>query len=341
MKLSMNLIKRKNGVYYVVWREDGKQHWRSLRTKDKALARRLFNQFKKAYLQGKLIRLEDGSKRIRLSEFGEEYFAWLEKAREPGTYEQYKIAWDKLIAAVGDILLPDLSRKHIDLFVQSELAKGNKPVTVNKDLRSLKAILNKAVEWEYIKESPMAKYKMLKVDKKPPRALTREEIVRLLSAIDDEHFRLFVAFALYSGCRRNEILSLTWDKIDLENRVIYIEKTKSHHSRYVPISSSLMAVLERLKHFSQVGKLFPRWSPNWVTHKFKHYARKAGLPDIRLHDLRHTFATHLVAEGVPLKVLQELLGHQSLTSTLVYAHAMEETKRVAVEKLKAGLELLK
>ena len=337
MKICMNLIRRKNGVYYVVWRENGKQYWRSLKTKDKAEAKRLFKQFKRAYLQGKLIKLEEGVRKITLNAFAEEYFTWLEKAREPRTAETYRDSWDKFAQLVGNINLNDITRKHIDIFVQNELSKGNKPITVNKDLRSLKAIFSKAVEWEYLKENPLKGYKLLKVDRKPPRALTKDEIIRLLSAITDDWFRLLVAMAIYTGCRRNELLNLTWEHIDLENRIIYIEKTKNHQSRYIPISNNLMAVLTKLRTFTQVGKLFPKWSPNYVTHRFKEFARKAGLPDVRFHDLRHTFATHLISEGVPLKVLQELLGHQSINATMIYAHAMEEQKRKAVEKLELRL----
>ena len=339
MKLYMNLIKRNNGIYYIVWRENGRQKWKSLRTRDKSIARRLYNQFKKAYLAGRIIKLDDTGN-ITMKQYAQEYFDWLSMTREAGTYEQYRIAWEKLFAITGNILLKDLTRRHIDLFVQDQQRKGNKPVTINKDLRSLKAILYKAVEWGYLRENPLSKYRMLPVDQKPPRALSADEIIRLLTAIDDPMFRLFVAFALYSGARRNEILFLTWDKVDLTRRVIFIEKTKSHKSRYIPISSSLMAVLQQLRQYTQVGRIFPEWSPNKVTKKFKKYARKAGL-ECRLHDLRHTFATHLISEGVPVQVLKDLLGHSNITTTMIYTHALEEYKRQAVEKLTTGLELFK
>lgn len=256
------------------------------------------------------------------------------------TFKSYRFVCKKAREVCGNIAVKALTRRHVDEFVTYWLGKGNKPVTINKNLRALRAIINKGKEWGYIKTNPLSRYKPLAVNRQPPRALSKEEVVRLLSAIDDHQFRLYTAFALYSGCCRGEILNLTWEDVDLEKEQIFIRKTKSHHSRYIPISRSLMAVLKQLAaNTVRIGRLFPNWTPDWVSHKFKHYARKAKI-ECRLHDLRHTFATHLVAEGVPLRVLQDLLGHQDFQSTLVYAHTMEDIRREATEKIVVGLELI-
>ncbi len=328
MKISMNLHKRDNGVWYVIYREGDKQIWKSLSTKDKTQAKRLFNQFKKMYLQGKITKLEDKVENILLSTFIDDFLAYAE-TKEDNTYLSYKFALKKLQNFIHkDLPLKKINNKIIDDYTSYclKLLK-NKPVTVNKDLRQLKAAFNKAIDWEYLRKNPIKRF--LHQDKTPPRCLSIKEIQILFAGVKSAKYAFFLKIALLTGMRRMEILNLTWKDINFENDTIFIEKSKVHKSRFIPISPELKPILEKHKG---TGKLF-NWQPDTVTHYFMDLTKKTGIK-CRLHDLRHSFATHLLSSGANIKVVQEILGHSNITTTMIYTHALEEEKKSAVNNLK-------
>ena len=333
MKISMQLLKRSNGFYYILVRDEkGTQRWRSLRTKNKPEATILYNKFKKAYLEGKIKKLEEGVKNIPLQEFAEEYLTHIEYEREYNTFETYSaILKDFLKFIDGNCKTSSITSKDIDEYILycKKKTKINNNVTINKKLIHLKSFFNKAIEWEYMKNNPVSTKQYLKVDKLPPRYLTSDEINKLLLAIDDDKFKVFVYMALLTGCRRNELLNLTWDDIDFKEKNITIKKTKSHYSRKMPFSDELYTVLYPIRG---IGRIF-HWTPDFTSEKFRNYAKKAGIK-CRLHDLRHSFATHLLNSCGNIKVVQDLLGHRDIQSTMVYAHSISELNRNAINSLK-------
>jgi len=172
--------------------------------------------------------------------------------------------------------------------------------------------------------------------------LTADEERLLLSAcerIRSTFLRPIVTIALNTGMRRGEILSLQWNQVDLPNRTIRIYNGKTRTSeRVLPLNNAAIAVLTELAKQRSDDLVFP--SPcngkDRILDPKKAYAkvvRLAGIPHIRFHDLRHTFATRLVRAGVDLITLQKLLGHSSITMTARYAHALADAKMAAVAKL--------
>ncbi len=324
----MNLIKRSNGIWYIIYRENGKQKWKSLRTKDKSIAKRLFNQFKKLYLQGKILKLDDQLQNISWSSFIKEFLSY-SATRENNTYQSYQFVLKKFSGFLTkDLPIRHISTKIIDEYTQYCLkVLKNKPVTVNKDLRHLKAVFNKAIEWDYIKTNPVKR--LLPQDKLPPRYLSLDEIKRIFQKVTDPKFSLFLKIAVLTGMRRTEIVNLTWEDVNLKEDMIFVRKSKTHLSRYIPISPELRPILEKEKG---QGKIFP-WQPSTVSRKFTKIARAAGVR-CRLHDLRHSFATHLLASGANIRVVQEILGHTDIKTTMIYAHAIEEEKKKAVQNLR-------
>ncbi|EDP73293.1 site-specific integrase [Hydrogenivirga sp. 128-5-R1-1] len=321
----MRLFKRENGIYYVEF-ERGKK--RSLKTKDKALAQRLFNQLKREYLKGKIILLSEG-KKIKLSEFIEEYLEWCRENRSDETFKKARYVLQKLKDHTGDIYIKALTKKHLDEYVSTLLAQGISRTTINIHIRTIKSALTKAVEWEYVQNHPLEGYKQLKVHQTPPRFLLPEDIAKVEKVIDDEFwlfvFRLFV----YTGMRLGEIHKLRWKHIDLNRNVIKVEKTKTFQSRVIPIHPKLRAELEA--RTPAMGKVVPYAKPT-IEHKLKNCFKKAGFKDLRIHDLRHTFASLMVMAGVDLKTVQELLGHQSYRTTEIYAHLSPQHLHEAIKK---------
>ena len=131
--------------------------------------------------------------------------------------------------------------------------------------------------------------------------------------------------AIHTGMRRGEILQLKWPDVDSKNRMITIQLSKSGKKRMIPIDNTLMETLTALPSRFQKGYVFPsRVKPGQpmvdLNHTFRRLVDKVGIENVRFHDLRHTFASHLVMNGVDIKTVQELLGHANVTMTMRYSH---------------------
>ena len=137
--------------------------------------------------------------------------------------------------------------------------------------------------------------------------------------------------------RLGEILNLKWQDLDFNQKFIYIENSKNGEKREVPMNNFLLKMMAQLKETSNYGDyIFSHkdGSPlKGVYRSFKSACKRAGIKNFRFHDLRHTFASHLVMNGVDLKTVQELMGHKSFSMTLRYAHLSPDHKRKAVEDL--------
>ena len=156
----------------------------------------------------------------------------------------------------------------------------------------------------------------------------------LLSIINDQKFRNYVQFILYTACRRNEILYLKREDMDLEQKILTVRIPKTHRTLELPINKALMKIIEEMVangELPESGYLFTSesnragkektspWHPSSVTHRFKDYLRLAGLSeDYSLHSCRHTFVTFLRGKGIPMDVIQPLLGHTSPATTHIY-----------------------
>ncbi len=259
------------------------------------------------------------------------------KVNSEKTAKRYRDSLNRFLEILEDKYLHKYTAKDIDYF-KSERVKSVKKVSVNVDLRNLKAFFNKCVEWNYIQENPVSKIKMFKVDKLLPAILSKEEISKLFKLIDNEIFTVLFACYIYTGRRRNEILNLKIKDIDMVNhRLTYYNQKKKYFNTIPivkPLREILYAFIERNKFRINAnnGKLFDI-DADYVTHKFKNYFIKINRPDLKLHSLRHTFASHLVMANVPLKQIQELLDHSDISTTLVYTHVSKEYREKVLEKL--------
>jgi integrase len=139
--------------------------------------------------------------------------------------------------------------------------------------------------------------------------------------------------------RRGEILSLTWDQVDLDSGIITVEKSKNDGIRHIPINKQLTNEFNAVKINSAGRYVFSKKSGEPyrdIRASFQSALKRAGIKDCRFHDLRHTFASHLVMNGTDIATVKELLGHKSITMTMRYAHLSQEHKQKAVESLPFG-----
>jgi integrase len=221
--------------------------------------------------------------------------------------------------------------------------KPRTDATVNRELSTLRHMLNKAVEWGMLETSPFAKGSrlVLKENNHRLRFLNESEIEALLKACDDlktgtPHLRPIVEVALLTGMRRGELLSLKWEQI--RNGFLYLTETKSGKARQIPINNRLAEVLKEVRRGNQLKSPYVFCGPDGkrfleVKRSFASACRRAGIEAFRFHDLRHTFASQLVMRGASLKAVQELLGHASLAMTMRYAHLSHEHLKDSVNLL--------
>jgi integrase len=149
--------------------------------------------------------------------------------------------------------------------------------------------------------------------------------------------------SLHTGMRRGEILKLKWSDVDLNNRVITIQESKSGKKRTIPIDETLLNAIKRLPSRFRREWVFPSPNdPSQPRHDFRRLTSEtfdaAGFDDLHFHDLRHTFASHLVMNGVDLRTVQELLGHYSVSMTMKYSHLVPDHRTRAVKILESAYQ---
>lgn len=221
--------------------------------------------------------------------------------------------------------------------VQKELKRGNKPATVNRYLALIRNLLRTARdEWQWIDNFPMIRPLPGEVER--DRWLTREEANRLIS-VSPPHLAALIRFALSTGCRASEITGLGWERVDLDRQTAWLNRTKNGTSRGVPLNADAVAVLKEVvgnhPEFCFTYRGAPiRWD---VTNTAWHTAiEKAGLTDVRFHDLRHTWASWHRQAGTSCDELKDLGGWKSRNMVDRYAKFATENLTVAAARIEQG-----
>ena len=205
--------------------------------------------------------------------------------------------------------------------------------TINRYISLMRKMFNLCIKNKLIIENPCSGVGKLTEENFNIRYLLRSEEKRLFDVIDDIDFANLVKVALWTGMRKQEVLNLKWENID--KRFIEILNTKSGKSRKIPIAGKLKKLLNSIPKENEYvfynKKTKTKYSD--VLERFKDYLLLAKIKKFRFHDLRHTAATRMVEKGVDLVVIQQLLGHATIMTTMRYAHALEELKVKAIEML--------
>ncbi len=207
--------------------------------------------------------------------------------------------------------------------------------------------------------NPAASVKKPRAAKREPYMLDAGEIGRLRAALDVPFERLLVELALTTGLRSGEIRGLTWDSVDLAGQRIFVDQqaTRTGESggtktaaaiRVVPLASYLVPELKRWKlacpgtarglvfpgKSNKEGERQPIEADVLLRHILRRALRRAGLPELRVHDLRHIAASLMLEAGVSLKRVQQVIGHASETTTLkIYAHVMRQKRDDATDRI--------
>ena len=211
-------------------------------------------------------------------------------------------------------------------------AKLVKNVSINRELAVIRNMFKKAFEWNYVKTAITTK-----LFKTPPgrlRYLSPEEAKKLISGCKED-LKNVIQFAILTGMRKGEILGLKWKDIDLKNSIIHINDSKTNERRDVFISRALSEVIARLDKIDEHLFIFRD-----LHRRFQRALIRVGIEDFTFHDLRHTAASWLAIEGVPLITIKELLGHKDIKMTMRYAHLSPDARKQATDTLSSMLKSL-
>lgn len=289
-----------------------------------------------------------------LQEFFKKYLEWVEANKRYETLKTYR----GIIKQFNIFLqkYPSIRRiKDISTMLLEEYKiwrkQSVKTWTVNNDIKELKSIFNKAIEWNYLFVNPAKSIERFEVtDAKPIRYLSEEEYKRFFELCKTnfkEYYPIFYTFC-HTGMRRGEILGLDWVDVDFKNGMIHIrskddfrpkgidKKSRRAKARQVPMHDNLKNILYPLCQPS--GKVFTYrgqpYSDNRLRRVLIRIAKQAGIIGLtRLHELRHSYATFLVKHGVDIYKVKELLGHSDIRDTMRYAHMPTEFMKEDVKKL--------
>jgi len=253
-----------------------------------------------------------------------------------------------LVPAFGSMRLDQISDEAVQRFKGRLVEGGAKPKTVNNVVNVLSVILRRAVAWKVLPAMP-CQIRLMKV---PPQPFSYYEfpqyadLVDAARALGTDHL-VVVLLGGDAGLRRGEMIGLQWPDVDLKRGILHVQRStwgehttspKGGRSRRVPMTRALTEALQAHRHLrgqhvlchddgTPVGKKLLEEAMQRVT-------RRAGLPPSRnLHPLRHTYCSHLAMQGAPAKAIQELAGHQHLSTTLRYMHLSPAVKDAAVRLL--------
>ncbi len=271
------------------------------------------------------------------NELAEKYSAWIDGRQRSAKIKGYIISG--LLARYGTLPLRRFNTALVEQLQTDNINRGLKAASNNKVLNILKHMFTKAVDWDMVESEALKrirKVKLLQDDSRRLRYLSKEESQALINS-SESHLKPIVITALNSGMRKGEILSLRWDNVDLKHGFILLDRTKNGERREIPINSTLKQTLQGLTRRLDIPYVFfdkDTGKPYRDNKRSFHTAlRRAAIKDFHFHDLRHTFASHLVMAGVDLTTVKELLGHKTLSMTLRYAHLAPAHKVKAVDIL--------
>jgi len=294
----------------------------------------------------------------------------------PRSLERYaELCRNNIAPLLGAIPLTKLQPANISQAYAKALASGRRdgtgglsPLTVHHMHRVLREALQQAVRWQLLARNPVDAVRPPKVERKQMQTLDAEATVVLMEAARGTNLFMPILLGVLCGLRRGEITALRWRSIDLDrgqlsvtasteqtNRGIREKETKSGKSRTVALPSLIVDELRRHRVAQAEGLLAAGvrltddhhvvaredgqpLQPRSLTHAFVKFVRGHGLAPIRLHDLRHSHATHMLASGVHPKIAQERLGHSSVSVTIdLYSHVLPGMQAEAVSRVDAVL----
>ncbi len=332
-----------SGIWWIRYM-DGDGRERREKVGPKGLARRVYEKRKTEIRQGRYFPPER-RRAVFFEEIAEDFLTYAEQAKRSARDDRGRMR--RLLGAFRGRQVESISRQEVE-DLKRLLACELSPATVNRHLALLKTTFNRAVRGGKATGNPTLGVKLLKENNIRVRCLSTEEERKLLGVLP-AYLQPLVVVAAHTGMRRSELLGLRWEDIDFYTKTIHVRQGKSGEGRRVPMNQVVEEALRALRqqriregHEKGDGRellspyVFCTLGGGYLSNLSRDWypaLRRAGIQDLRFHDLRHTFASRLVMAGVDLYTVKELLGHKTTQMTSRYAHLSPDHQRRAVEAL--------
>jgi integrase len=270
---------------------------------------------------------------VRFEDLAEDYFKKVSKQKR--SWRRDRLTLDHLEPAFRGRLVSEITTKNVEEY-KAKRHKDVSETTINREIALLSNVFTTAVTWKHAMSNPVRGVARYEEPDPVERPLTSDEEGRLLSAAP-RHLKPILVLLTNTGLRRNELLSLRWKNVHFTTSQLLIPKTncKRKQLRMVPLNSVALEILQSLPRDHEYV-FYNRRTGTYIRDiktAFHAACEKAGIKGLRLHDLRHTFATRLRDKGESLTTIMKLMGHSKYETTLRYAHVLEKSQHEAVEKL--------
>jgi integrase len=282
---------------------------------------------------------------VLMSQLGETMLSYAKIHFAPRTVAIYDRSIRLFYNTCGNIQIKFIDQRHFERYKSERIFNKISPVTINIELRTLKAMFNYAIQWQLLDKNPSMGVKRFSTPQKERLAFTETEIQKILNTLPEGDLKNIVIVGLTTGCRIDEILNLQWRDVDLTEQILIIQnkptfKTKTGKMRYIPISDKLSELLTSIygkePFKAQEQYIFRnfhgiRYNKDYISRQFKKHLKKINLPDkYHFHCLRHTFITQLARKGVNIYDIKQLAGHSDIKTTELYMHSITDDLRKAV-----------
>ncbi|KYC47842.1 MAG: putative tyrosine recombinase XerC-like protein [Candidatus Methanofastidiosum methylothiophilum] len=314
----MSSLKKENKYYYIYYRDKhGRQFHKSLKTSSLTVARKIQKEIDNRLA---LERFNLYNPLYTLAQAKETYLQKIEGRKAPRTIETEIRLLDKLIKYFSGGSSANITKDEAERFI-AQVFSDTSPTTANIAIRELKAIYNYFIKFNIVSENPFVGIPLYKTIEKEIQYFTSGEIETLLKLSGNSWLKNWILFALATGLRRNEIKSIHQENINWKDSLLTVA-VKRQKLAYVALNKIALDVLkEQIEKYKQ-DEVFPEpVFPETVSKKFKRLLIKSNIKrNLTFHNLRHTFASFLIQDGVPIEVIKKMLNHQDIKTTQIYAH---------------------
>lgn len=309
----MSVYKRGN-VWWVRFEFAGEQIRRSSKSRDKRAAQRLERE-----LREECARVYRGGKQRRtFDELIERFLAEHLPTVKPSSQRRYLMSLKALVPYFEGKYLDDIGRKEISDFISAR-SKQVSGSSVRRDLACLSVAFNRGIGWDYMDMNPVNATSKRHIKENAPRTryLSKEEYARLLANAGD-YLRPLIVFAVETGLRLEEQLSLEWNQVRRDRNELHIPVTKSGTPRTIPLTPGALEILEATTRYLHSNFVFVKRDGTRygkLTRGLAGAAKRSGIKDLRWHDLRRTCGSWMLQDGTSMEVVSKWLGHGSIVVT--------------------------
>lgn len=337
-EVKMILFKRSNSVYYLKYKDEfGNEKRISTKCTKKNDAIKFLTNFKNELEQKTAI------KTISLIKAKEQYLEYckIHFSKKHHLILTYNL--NNFVTATKDKPINKVTKSEIENFIHAKLLENKIHLAVQL-YKNIKSFFNWSLNNDYLQHSPVNKIKAPKPPEQKPIWINKEQFGIILKNVSDTKLKDIYEILFNTGLRANELLSLDWSNIDLENKLIHIRnsdsfQTKTGKERIVPMNEKVYVIIQRQPTRFIKGLLFindkkVKYNVDYISKQFKTALRNTNLDKyIHLHSLRHSFASNLAKQGISLFQIGKLLGHTKPQTTMIYSHISPNDLRQVVNQL--------